>query len=97
MFETSFKVTKNYSEILVERDWLRNCGDLWIKLKTVIQQFYVPLNSNVIIKIGAGGWGPRAENLLRASHDFNLAPPKHDGFEQQGSHKTFCETLLNII
>ena len=57
MFETSFKVMENYSEILVARDWLQNCGDLWIKLKTFIQQFYVPLNSNVFIKIGAGELG----------------------------------------
>jgi hypothetical protein len=33
MFETSFNETENYSEILVEIAWLRNCGDLRIKLK----------------------------------------------------------------
>jgi hypothetical protein len=33
MFETSFNETENYSEILVGMAWLRNCGDLWIKLE----------------------------------------------------------------
>jgi hypothetical protein len=36
MFETSFDVTKNYSEILVEIAWLRNWGNSWIKLNTII-------------------------------------------------------------
>jgi hypothetical protein len=36
MFETSFNVTEYYSEILVEIAWLRNCGNLQLKLKTII-------------------------------------------------------------
>jgi hypothetical protein len=39
MFETSFNETENYSEILMEIAWLRNCGDLRIKLKKKFNNF----------------------------------------------------------
>jgi hypothetical protein len=80
MFETSFNETENYSEILVEIAWLRNCGDLRIKLKknylTILCVFEFKGFHNE-----GGGWGHRAENLPRASHDVNPALPPRPDFE----------------
>jgi hypothetical protein len=66
MFETSFNVTENYSEILVEIAWLRNCGNLLCVFE--FKGFH-----NGGGGVGAPTWGPRAENLPRASSDVNPA------------------------
>jgi hypothetical protein len=73
MFETSFNETENYSEILVEIAWLRNCGDLRIKLKNNYLTIVCVFEFKGFHNEGGGWLGPLAENLPRASHDVNPA------------------------